>query len=343
MSDTGKLPGQPLLPTRRRTLAGLTALAGTGALSTRAAPARAQSQSDDKSPITLLVGAASSMDFTARLVADLLRETLGRPVVVQSKLGAGGRLALGELRKAAPDGRTIMLSTSSPFTIFPNIYTNLEYDPVKNFTPIAAVSWFDIGLSCGLHTGFTDLRQFVDWARKQPGDVIYGCAPGTGSASHFTGIALAQAAGLKLSPVPYKDSGQGILDMIGGRLQIVVTGTSPLAAQHQAGKIRLLATSGDARSPLVPTVPTLKESGVDTSIVISASLYGPANLPADITARLQTALQPLYARSDLRDKLAQQGMALMNMDGRALGLALAEERRRYQQLAKASGYVPEPA
>ena len=103
-----------------------------------AAPAlRAQ---DDKTPITILVGAASSMDFTARLVADHLREALGRPVVVLSKLGAGGRVALNELKRAAPDGRTLMFSTSSPFAIYPHIYTRLDYDPVADFTPIAGVS-----------------------------------------------------------------------------------------------------------------------------------------------------------------------------------------------------------
>jgi tripartite-type tricarboxylate transporter receptor subunit TctC len=134
------------MSTRRSTLQGLAA----GALSLAAGRAFSQ---DDKSPITILVGAASSMDFTARLVADHLREALGRPVIVVSKLGAGGRVALGELQRSAPDGHTLMFSTSSPFAIYPNIYNKLGYDPVTDFTPIAGVCWFDVGLATGPMTG----------------------------------------------------------------------------------------------------------------------------------------------------------------------------------------------
>jgi tripartite-type tricarboxylate transporter receptor subunit TctC len=330
---------QPKVDRRRLTWAlALSAIAPSLIVASRRAYAQ-----DDKSPITLLVGAASSMDFSARLLADYLREALGRPVLAVSKLGAGGRLALGELKRAAPDGRTLMLSTSSPFTIFPNIYTNLEYDPVKDFTPIAGVTWFDIGLGVGLTSDINSLAQLVDWVKRQPGEVVYGAAPGTGSASHFAGIALAQAVGLKLTPVPYKDSGPGILDLISGRLPIMVTGTSPLAVQHQSGKLRLLATSGDARAPQAPDVPTMKESGVDASIVISASLYGPPNLPPEIGTKLHAALQPLFSRVDLRDKLAGQGMGLLNLDSKQLANSLAQERKRYEQLTRQSGYVATPA
>src|SRR5690242_18960452 len=126
------------MTTRRTTLQQLAA----GALSLAAGPVLSQ---DDKSPITILEGAASSMDFSARLVADILREALGRSVLVMSKLGAVGRVALGELKRSAPDGHTLMFSTSSPFAIYPYIYTRLDYDPVADFTPIAGVCWFDVG------------------------------------------------------------------------------------------------------------------------------------------------------------------------------------------------------
>lgn len=322
--------------TRRSALKGIAA----GALSCTSGMARAQ---DDRSPITLLVGAASSMDFTARLLADFLRDALGRPVIAVSKLGAGGRVALGELKRAAPDGRTLMLSTSSPFTIFPNIYTKLEYDPVADFTPVSGVAWFDVGVGVSPQIDAGNMQQLVGWARKQSSEVVYGAAPGTGSASHFAGIAMAQATGLKLMPVPYKDSAQGITDTIGGRLPIMITGTSPLVQMHKAGRLRLLATSGDERSPLVPDVPTLKEGGVNTSIVISASLYAPAGMPREMVQRLNEALRPLFTRADLREKLAQQGMALQPLAPEQLVASLTSERKHYEHLAKVSGYVPEPA
>jgi tripartite-type tricarboxylate transporter receptor subunit TctC len=323
--------------TRRSTLRSLAA----GAAAMIAGPAPAQ---DDKSPVTLLVGAASSMDFTARLIAEQLREPLGRPVITLSKLGAGGRVALQELRHSAPDGRTLMFSTSSPFAIYPNIYTKLDYDPVKDFVPIAGVCWFDVGIATGPSTGVTDIHQLVDWIRaknKEGADVVYGSAPGAGSSSHFAGIAMSLATGLPMAPVQYKDSGVGIVDLVAGRLPIMITGTSPLVEMHKSGKIRLLAVSGEQRSPLVPDVPTLKESGLDITIQNSAGLYAPAKMPRELVERLYGAVMPMLQKPDMRDKMIGQGMTPSPMNGTELAASLAAERKRYAGLVKASGYVPE--
>lgn len=322
--------------TRRHTLHKLAA----GAAAMAALPAIAQS---DQSAVTVLVGAASSMDFTARQIGDHLREALGRPVVVNSKLGAGGRVALGELRRAAPDGRTLMFSTSSLFAIYPHIYTKLDYDPVADFTPIAGVSAFDVGLATGPMTGVGDMKALMDWARAQGGKAVYGSAPGAGSSSHFAGISISLATGIPMEPVQYKDSGVGIVDMASGRLPMLITGTSPLVAQHKAGKIKLVAVSGAERSPLAPEVPTLKESGINTVIVNSAGLYGPRGLPRDIVERLHAAMVQMMGRAEVVQRLAGQGMSPMVMNGTQLAAWLADERRRYESLAKASGYVPEPA
>jgi tripartite-type tricarboxylate transporter receptor subunit TctC len=319
---------------RRRTL--LQSL-GAGA-ATLAAPSL---YAQDQSPITVLVGAASSMDFTARLVAEHLKEALNRPVVVVSKLGAGGRVALNELKRSAPDGRTLMFSTSSLFAIYPHIYTKLDYDPVADFTPIAGVSLFDLGMATGPMTGTTDVKSTMAWAGSQGANAVYGSAPGAGSSSHFAGIALAQATGLPLKPVQYKDSGVGIVDLAAGRLPMMITGTSPVAVQHKAGKIRMIAVSGEKRSPLAPEVPTFKEQGFDVVIENSAALYGPAKLPRELVERIHAALMPMLSRPEALEKLAGQGMTPQPMNGTQLAAWLASERRRYEVLAKASGYVPE--
>ncbi len=319
---------------RRRTLKSLAA----GAAAAVGLPAFSQT---DKSPVTVLVGAATSMDFTARQVGDYLREALGRPVVVVSKLGAGGRVALGELRRSAPDGRTLMFSTSSPLAIYPHIYTKLDYDPVLDFTPIAGVTAFDVGLATGPMTGASDMKGLIDWARAQQGKAVYGSAPGAGSSSHFAGISISLATGVRMEPVQYKDSNIGIVDMAAGRLPMLITGTSPLAAQHKAGKIKLLAVSGAVRSPLAPEVPTLTESGINTVIVNSAGLYGPKGLPQEMVERLHAAIVQMMSRPEIIQRLAGQGMSPMVMGGSQLSGWLAEERKRYEALAKASGYVPE--
>jgi tripartite-type tricarboxylate transporter receptor subunit TctC len=321
--------------TRRDTLRAFAA----GSAAFAAGPLLAQ---DDRATVTIVVGAASSMDSTARLLAQLLHEAYDRPVIVLSKLGAGARLAVGEVRRAAPDGRTLLFSSSGPFAIYPNIYTKLDYDPIADFTPVAGVCWFDLGVATMPSNGITDIHQMVDWIKaKGSSGVEYGDAPGAGSSSHFCGIAMALATGLKLNPVHYKDSGVGIIDLSAGRIPMLITGTQPLAEMHKAGKIRLLAVSGAQRSPLAPDVPTLKESGIDVVIQNSAGLYGPARMPPAMVEKINATLMPMLARPEIRARMLAQGMGPASMNGAQLAASVAEDRERYARLVKASGYVPE--
>jgi tripartite-type tricarboxylate transporter receptor subunit TctC len=298
---------------------------------------------EDKSVVTILVGAASSMDFTARLVAEQLREALGRPVIVSSKLGAGGRVALGELKRSPPDGRTLMFSTSSAFAIYPNIYRKLDYDPVNDFTFIGGLCWFDVGVACSLQSGIGDMKQLLAWAKSKGKDAVYGAAPGAGSSSHFVGIATSVATGVPMTAVQYKDSGVGLLDLVSGRLPILITGTSPLVEMHKSGRIRIVAVSGEQRSPLVPDVPTLAESGVNVTIQNSAGLYAPAKMPREMAERIYAAMTPMLSKPDIRAKMAMQGMVPAPLTGSQLAASLAEERKRFEALVKASGYEREDA
>jgi tripartite-type tricarboxylate transporter receptor subunit TctC len=299
---------------------------------------------DDKGVITVLVGAASSMDFTARLIAEQLRDTLGRPAVVLSKLGAGQRLALGEVRKAAPDGRTLVFATSGPFAIYPHIYNKLDYDPVADFTPICGISAFDVAIATGPMTGATDLKQLVEWQRaRKDGDAVFGSAPGNGSLSHFVGISVGLATGVRMTHVAYKDSGVGIIDLAGSRLPMMITGLSPLIELHKAGRIKLLAVSGDTRSPLVPEVPTLREAGVNVSSTTSTGLFGPPKMPPELVRRLAAAVTPMLSNPVVREKLAGQAMTPWPATAQQLAAALADERKRFEVLVKASGYVREDA
>jgi tripartite-type tricarboxylate transporter receptor subunit TctC len=322
------------MSTRRDTLHALAA----GALAFGAGRAGAQ---DDKQAITVLVGAASSMDFAARVIAEQLQTSLGRTAIVLSRLGAGQRVALAEARRAQPDGRTLVFATSGPFAIYPHIYTKLDYDPDRDFTPIAGISKFDVALSTGPATGVADLKQLINWAKAQPDKAVFGSAPGNGSLSHFLGISINLATGLTMTHIPYKDSGVGLVDLSSGRLPIMITGLSPQVELHKAGKIRLLAVSGDQRSPLVPDVPTLKEAGINLSSTTSTGLFGPAKMAPELVTRLHAALQPIFANTATLDKLAQQGMTPWQANGQQLAVALIEERKRFEGLVKASGIVPE--
>ena len=250
---------EPRAATRRKVLQSIAA----GAASLGVGRLLAQ---DDKSTITVLVGAATTMDATARMVSEQLSSALGRPShhcqQARRRRSPGARRAAS----AAPDGRMLMVSTSSVFAIYPNIYTRLEYDPAADFTPVAGICWFDVGLATGPATGadggLPDLQRLLAWAKaKGAAEALYGAAPGNGSSSHFAGIAMTLASGVPMTMVPYKDSNIGVGDLIGGRLPMLITGTGAMTEMHKVGKLRLIATSGTARTPLVSDVPTFQEAG----------------------------------------------------------------------------------
>lgn len=322
------------MTSRRTALRGLAA----GAAAVLGPPVLAQ---DDRA-ITVLVGAASSMDATARLIADQLRESLQRPAVVLAKLGAGQRVALGECKRAAPDGRTLVFATSGPFSVYPYIYNKLDYDPVADFTPIAGISYFDVAIATGPMTGASDVKGLMEWQRAQK-DAVFASAPGNGSLSHFVGISTSLATRVPMTHVPYKDSGVGIVDLAAGRLPMLITGLQPLIELHKAGKIRILAVSGDVRSPLVPEVPTLREAGVNVVSSTYTGVFGPARMAPDTVRRLQDAILPMLSNAAMRDKLAQLAMTPWPATPAQLAALLSDERKRFDTLVRASGYQKEDA
>ncbi|NML45876.1 ABC transporter substrate-binding protein [Ramlibacter sp. G-1-2-2] len=319
------------MPSRRIVLAHLAA-AGC------AMPSFAQ---DDKSPVKLLVGASAGTDFTARVIAEKLKDSLGRPVVVISKLGAGQQVALGELKRSAPDGRTLMLVTSAPFSIYPHIYQKLDYEPLKDFTPIAGVSSFDVGIATGPATAARDMPQLVQWIRSNPKLAIYGSAPGTGSLSHFVGISLGLAIGQALTHVPYKESPVGLVDVSTGRLPMMMTGLSGMIELHKAGKLRVIASSGSQRSPLLPDVPTMTEAGVKVNTTSTVGIFGPAGMPPEVVAPLTKAIIAIASTPEYRDKLAIYNVFPKPATPQELSAVLGDEYKQFAALVKASGYTPE--
>jgi tripartite-type tricarboxylate transporter receptor subunit TctC len=248
------------------------------------------------------------MDFTARLIAEQLQSALGRTVVMQAKLGAGQRVALGEARRSAPDGRTLVFATSGPFAIYPHIYTKLDYDPDRDFTPIAGISSFEVALSTGPSTGAKDLKQLLAWAKAQGDRAVFGSAPGNGSLSHFLGISINLATGLKMTHVPYKDSGVGLIDLSSGRLPTMITGLAPQVELHRAGKIRILAVADEQRAAALPGVPTFVESGLKDMVAVTwFAVVAPPETPAAVVQARHAALAEALALPDVRQKFLDQG------------------------------------
>lgn len=296
---------------------------------------------DDKSPITILVGAPTAIDATARMIADAMRESLGRPVIVSQKLGAGQRLAVNEARRAAPDGRTLVFTTSGVMTLYPFIFKKLDYDPETDFTPIAGIASFNVAIAVSAASGITSYAQLIEHLRKQGPGATFGSAPGSGSLTHFIGTAMARQSGLQLTHVGYKESPAGVVDLLGGNLPVLVTGFPALIELHRAGRIRMLAVAGEARTSLAPEIPTFKEVGLNVSGTTTMALYGPARIPAEIVQRWNVALQPIFSDPSVKQKLEGQAVSLSPLSPQALAQLGRTERRFMGEMVKASGYVPE--
>lgn len=323
-----------MLTTRRQALKAIAA----GAIALVAREAGAQ----DKSPIRILsAGAAGSgSDFTVRAIADRMREKLDRPVLVEIKPGTGQRVAIGELLRAKPDGRTLLFFTDSAFTLSPHITKNLGYDVVKDFTPIAGIGTFDMGVATGPMTSAAEMRKCIEWLVANRDNAFYG-TPGTGSLPQFIGLELGNSINVKMQHVPYKDWNLAVSDLISGRIPVLIHGLSTMLEMHRAKKLRIVAVTGDVRSPLVPDVPTLKESGVPVTSVVRMGMMGPAAMPPEMATSLNGIIMEAARSVSFKESIAKYGVLPSPSSGGDLASALSSESLRLQRLVKASGHEPE--
>jgi tripartite-type tricarboxylate transporter receptor subunit TctC len=297
----------------------------------------------DKAPIRILVGVqpGASLDLIARQVADKLRDSLGEPAVVDNRPGAGQRIALAELKKAPPDGRTMMVAASAAFSLLPHIYGDrLGYDPVKDFTPLTRAANFAVGIAAGPQSKAKNVAEFVDWAKANSVSVSYG-SPGGGTSSHFAGLLLAKALGMPMAHVAYKGGAPALTDLMGGHIQLVSTSFSDLPELHRAGKIQIIATAGPKRSPAVPEVMTLREQGVDVAFDVGFDMYSSANVPPDVVKRLNAALVQAIQAPDTRAKFDRVGLEAAGSTAEELAAKQAAETKLWAEPVKASGFKGE--
>ncbi len=266
----------------------------------------------------ILVGfpPGGSADILARLMAEAMRETLGN-VVVENKPGAAGRLAIGTVKAAKPDGLTLILAPSGPMVMFPHVYKKLEFDPAKDFTPISLLARFQFGVSSGPSTNVKSIAEMIAQAKVKPDAASYATG-GQGTAPHFMGVMLEQAMGVSLLHVPFQGGAPANTALLGGHVGYKVDVVSETAKLHQDGKVRIIAVTGATRDPQVPEVPTLREQGINLDITAWFGLYGPAGLPADVQTRLEQAAAAAIRQPALRDKLLGFGYQPIGSNGAEL-------------------------
>jgi tripartite-type tricarboxylate transporter receptor subunit TctC len=278
-----------------------------------------------------------SVDVIARLLAEKLRVSLGQNVIVDNKPGAGGRVALGELKRAAPDGQTVVLSPSGALVLQPWFITNLGYDPVKDFTAIARVTTFDFAITAGPGAPAGDLKAVMAWLKANPGKANYATS-GAGTIPHFAGQLLAQATGVPLTHVAYRGGAPAAIDLVGGQIPLMVDTASETIEHHKAGRARILAVTGEQRSKALPDVPTLKESGFNMAADAFFGLYGPAGMPADVVARIDKAVGDALRAPEIQEKIYGFGLVPSHAGSAELTATQAAHLRRWEAPVKASGF-----
>nr|WP_238139655.1 tripartite tricarboxylate transporter substrate binding protein [Roseateles aquatilis] len=294
----------------------------------------ALAQTFPSKPIRFIVpyAAGGTTDLVARTVGAHMSQTLGQPVIIENRGGAGGNLGMDAVAKSAPDGYTVGMGAISTNALNPHIYRKMPFDPRKDFTAVGLLGNSTIVLEVGPALPVKNVAELRAYAAKNPG-VPFATA-GAGTSMHLAGVLFAQLSHTEWVHVPYKGSAPLITDLIGGQVPVAFDNLPASLPHIQAGKLRALAVAGSRRSPALPDVPTLAEAGLsDYAIEPWFGVYGPAGLPAPVVKRLQQALQSALADAGVKEKLLAAGFSPRSSTAAELETLTAHEYERLGKVA----------
>ncbi|MEN9539624.1 MAG: hypothetical protein RLZZ126_1859 [Pseudomonadota bacterium] len=296
-----------------------------------------QAHAQAKPPLKILVGfpPGGSVDVLARIVGDAVRDDFSS-VVVDNKPGAGGRIALMQVKNAKPDGQTVVVLPMGPMVIFPHSYKKLDYDAFKDFTPVSQLAVSQFGVVAGPSAAVGSVREMLAKVKADPKLGNYG-TPGAGTVPHFLGVMMEQATGVPLNHVPFQGGAPANTALLGGHIQYKFDVVSETLQLHRDGKVKIIAVAGDKRDTLIPEVPTLKEQGVNMESSVWFAMYAPAGLPTDVSARLEKAVMAGLRRKEVADKLDKLGYDVTATSSRELAAIQRADHARWERPIKATG------
>lgn len=286
---------------------------------------QAQSQTGDVVRFIVPFPAGGAADSMARALVEKLREELKQNVVVENRPGASTRLAAETLKQSAPDGKTVLITVLDTMVIAPLVYQNMRYDPQRDFVPITMVTGVNYGIAVKAEGPYQRLSQFLEAARARKDQASVGIS-GLGSTLHFLAFDFARLSKADMTIVPFQGGPAMVQNLLGDQLPAAMDGLGVFVQQHKAGRVRVLAVSGESRALQLPEVPTFKELGMESLVIGSAyALYAPAGTPQVRIEEWNRAMRKVLAMDDVR--LRVQAIGYDPMPGSAPSEVTALERR----------------
>jgi tripartite-type tricarboxylate transporter receptor subunit TctC len=316
------------------------ALLGACLLAAALASPLALAQPYPNKPIKFVVPfpAGSATDVVGRVLAEAMAKELGQNVVVENKAGAQGTIGAGDVKNAAPDGYTLLVTTSTTQAAVTSLLKRVPYDPVRDFTPIGKIATTPFVLIANDKVPANNLREFIAYVKANPGKVRFGQGS---SGSWVSGSLFASMIGGEMQMVPYKGIPPAITDLLGGSIEVVFADLGNAQAQLKGGKVKAFGVTSVRRAPQLPDLPAIGELVPGYELVPWFGLVGPANLPKDVTAKLEATLRKVLAQPEVKTKMNNAGLDIDSTDAAGLAKLIDSEIKRWGQLTKAAKIDPE--
>jgi tripartite-type tricarboxylate transporter receptor subunit TctC len=291
-------------------------------------------------PVRLIVpfAAGSATDSLARIVAHELTQRLGQPVVVDNRAGAFGQIAAGLVARSAADGYMLFLTTNTTHSANPHLFKSLDYDPIADFAPIVRTGTLPFMLVVNPQVPVRTTAQLIDYAKAHPGKLFYASANSTSLVCAET---LNRMAGISITGVQYKASPQAILDLMAGRIQVMVSDFATAMPQVRAGKLRVLAVTTARRSALVPQAPPIADAVPGFDVTSWNGIFAPAGTPAPVLERLARELTALLQQARVRARLAELGFEVDALGPEPFARYVKEQADYWGRLVRAAGIPPQ--
>ena len=301
-----------------------------------AAPLHAQEYPSRPIKVIVPFSPGGAVDGPMRVIAEQLSKRLGQQVVVENKPGAGATIGTELVARAAPDGYTLLLASQTN-AISATLYKKLAYDPIEDFAPISLLGREPGVLVVNPALPVKTFAEFIAYVKERPGQIDYASS-GNGSGQHLFAALLASSTDLKMNHIPYKGSGQATTDLLGGQVMVSIPGTAGMVGHIKAGKLRALAVTGSKRSPQLPDVPTVMESGVPGyEAYVWMGLLAPKGTPQPIIDRLYRELMPVLASPEVKTYMATAGIEIVGSTPVEFGQFFRAEKDLWAKVVRETG------